>query len=94
MQAILWPIVVWILRTVVLQFLVMAVVMVIVTKLAPVVLSYAANFISAPSLDGVFGSIPPGVWYFLDFFPLDWGLPAIISAYVARFCIRRIPFIG
>ena len=94
MQALLWPIIVWLLRTVVLQFLVMGVVLVIVSKLMPVVLGYVSEFVSPGGLSQAFAGVSAGVWYFLDFFALDYGLPLIISAYVARFLIRRIPFIG
>lgn len=38
--------------------------------------------------------IPPGVWYFLDFFEVSIGLSLVITAYASRFVIRRIPFIG
>jgi hypothetical protein len=30
----------------------------------------------------------------LRFFRLDFGVPLIISAYVSRFLIRRLPVIG
>jgi hypothetical protein len=94
MQALLWPIVTWLLRTVVLQFVVMGIVLVIVSKLMPVVLNYVSGFVSPGGLSAAFGGIDPGVWYFLDFFALDYGMPLVISAYVTRFLIRRVPFIG
>ena len=94
MQALLWPIVVWLLRTVVLQFIIMGICVVLVTQLMPVVLNYISTFVSPGGLTAVFSNIDPGVWYWLDFFALDYGLPLIISAYCARFLIRRIPFIG
>jgi hypothetical protein len=31
---------------------------------------------------------------FLDFFALGYGVPLMISAYVTRFLIRRLPVIG
>lgn len=46
------------------------------------------------ALSGAFGTIPPAVWYFLDLAHLDIGLPSIISAYVLRFMIRRLPVVG
>jgi len=82
------------LRTVVLQFVVMGVVLVIVSKLMPIALGYVASFVSPGGLTAAFSGLPPSVWFFLDFFALDVGLPLILSAYVARFLIRRIPFIG
>jgi len=48
---------------------------------------------SASSL-AVLGSIAEGTWYFLDLFAFSVGAPMIVSAFVARFIIRRLPFIG
>ncbi|WP_250501745.1 DUF2523 family protein [Caballeronia sp. AZ7_KS35] len=48
---------------------------------------------SASSLQ-VFGSIGSGTWYFLDLFAFSVGAPMIVTALVARFIIRRLPFIG
>jgi hypothetical protein len=41
-----------------------------------------------------FGSLPSGVIYFLNFFAIQEGMTMILAAYVLRFAIRRIPFIG
>lgn len=49
---------------------------------------------SASSVTGALGGIPGGVWYFLDLFAVSQGIPLILSAALARFVIRRIPFIG
>lgn len=40
------------------------------------------------------GSIPPGVGYFLHVMRVPEGLAMLLSAYVLRFLIRRIPVIG
>lgn len=40
------------------------------------------------------GSVPSGVAYFLGFAELPFGLSVLGSAYLIRFLIRRIPFIG
>lgn len=49
---------------------------------------------SASSLTGVFGGIPSGIWYFLDLFNFSMGFSTVLSAFVARFIIRRLPVIG
>lgn len=49
---------------------------------------------SASSLNGVFGGIPSGIWYFLDLFNFSMGFSTALSAFVARFIIRRLPVIG
>lgn len=50
-----------------------------------------------PNSSGLFGSlmsIPASVWYFLDLFNVSVAIPALLSAYVTRFVIRRLPIIG
>jgi|APLak6261699311_1056244.scaffolds.fasta_scaffold00469_4 hypothetical protein len=49
---------------------------------------------TASSLNGVFGGIPAGVWYFLDLFNFSMGFSTGLAAFVTRFIIRRIPVIG
>jgi hypothetical protein len=34
------------------------------------------------------------VWYFLDLFNVTAGIPLLLSAWVTRFIIRRMPVIG
>jgi hypothetical protein len=92
--AVLWLVVQWLLRAVVVKFVVMAAIFFVVSELMPLVISKVASFVSPTGLTGAFSGIPSGVWYFLDFFALDIGLPLIIAAYIARFLIRRIPVIG
>ncbi len=45
-------------------------------------------------LSGALGGISAEVWYFLDFFNVSAGIPVLLSAWVTRFIIRRIPVIG
>jgi hypothetical protein len=49
---------------------------------------------SAAALNGAFGGLGSSVWYFLDLCGFSVGAPAVVSAYVMRFIIRRIPVIG
>lgn len=58
------------------------------------VLQSQGVFPTAAALNGAFGGISSGVWYFLDLCGFTVGAPAIVSAYVMRFIIRRIPVIG
>lgn len=94
MQAILWPLLVWIFREVVLKFVLMAVVFVMVAELTPIAAGYVAGFISPGGLTTLFNALPEGSWYFLNVAQLGTGLPLLISAMVSRFLIRRLPFIG
>lgn len=45
-------------------------------------------------LSASLGAVPSSVWYFLDLFNVSAGLPAVLSAYVTRFAIRRLPIVG
>lgn len=58
------------------------------------VLSASGLLPSAASLSGVMGGVPSAVWYFLDLFIFPVGFSALLSAWVTRFIIRRIPLIG
>lgn len=58
------------------------------------VLSASGLLPSAASLSGVMGGVPSAVWYFLDIFSFSVGFSALLSAWVTRFIIRRIPLIG
>jgi hypothetical protein len=84
----------WLLREIVVKFVVFTAVILLVKFLVPIQISYLSSFISSSTFTSFFNAIPPGAWYFLDFFRLDYGLPLIISAYVSRFLIRRFPMIG
>lgn len=51
----------------------------------PEFFSNAGSYLSA---------LPSGLVYFAQSFQLGYGITVIVSAYVLRFLIRRIPFIG
>ena len=94
MQAILWPIVSWLLREVVVKFAVLSGVFALVAFLVPKAVNLLGDFLNAGSLTSAFSGLPSSVWFFIDAFQLGYGLPLVISAYVARFLIRRLPVIG
>lgn len=41
-----------------------------------------------------FDQIPDSVWYFMNIFQVQFGLGALLTAYVIRFMIRRLPVVG
>jgi len=45
-------------------------------------------------LSTALGGVPADVWYFIDLFNVSAGIPLLLSAWVTRFVIRRIPVIG
>jgi hypothetical protein len=38
--------------------------------------------------------IPPSVSYYAQIFEMPFGFQIMVSAFIARFALRRIPFIG
>ncbi|HPT51553.1 MAG TPA: DUF2523 family protein [Accumulibacter sp.] len=94
LPALLVPLVSFILRDLVVNFFVLSGVVALVVFLVPFAAGYLASFVGVSSLTNAFGSVAPGVWWWLDMFRLDYGVPLVISAFVARFLIRRLPVIG
>ena len=94
MQAILLPIVAWVLREVVVKFIVLAAVYALLVVLVPIAVAFVTPFISTSGLTSVFNALPDGVFFFLYLFKVDFGLPLVISAAIAGFLIRRLPVIG
>lgn len=66
----------------------------VVALLVPFATNLLLPFITTTVLDQAFANTSSSVWYFLDLFRLDYGLPLLISAAVTKFLIRRIPLIG
>jgi len=94
MLAIFAPLVSWIFRGVVVKFVILMGIFAVMAIVIPAAISFLAPFVGVTSLSSSFGGIDSGVWWFLDMFALDYGLPLLISAHVARFLIRRLPVIG
>ncbi|MCE3605719.1 DUF2523 domain-containing protein [Massilia sp. P8910] len=78
-------------RSVMVKFVVFFALFFIVTEFISLLTPLLPN---ATGLSGSLGGISSGVWYFLDLFNVTAGIPILLSAYVTRFVIRRIPVIG
>ena len=94
MLAIFAPIITWIFRTLVIKFLILTAIFAVLAIVIPAAITLIAPHISTSGLTSAFSGIDSGVWWLLDYFALDYGVPLMISAYVARFLIRRLPMIG
>lgn len=81
----------FVVRSVLLKFAAFTILFFITTGLMEVI---APMLPTSTGLTGTLAGIPSGVWYFLDLFNVTAGIPLILSAYVTRFMIRRIPVIG
>jgi hypothetical protein len=84
----------WVLREVVVKFVVFSAIFAVVAFFIPYVIKHVSPFANAGFIGNGLSLIDSGVWFFLRFFRIDYGLQIIVSAYVSRFLIRRIPFVG
>ena len=94
MPAILYAVAGWLLRQVVIKFVVIGAIYALLVLLVPMAVGYLAPFIGTTSLTLLFAAVPDSVYFFFYFFRLDVGLPLTISALIAGFLIRRLPLIG
>jgi hypothetical protein len=81
----------FIFRSVMVKFVVFFALFFVVTEFISLL---APMLPDASGIRGALGGIPDSVWYFLDLFNVSAGIPILLSAYVTRFLIRRIPVIG
>ena len=42
----------------------------------------------------LFSAIPSSVWYFMNVFQVPLGITFVLTAYLIRFFIRRLPVVG
>jgi hypothetical protein len=84
----------FLLREIVVKFVVFSAVFALVAFLVPIAIGFISPHIGAGGLTSTFAGLGSGVWFFIDFLNLGFGLPLLISAGVARFLVRRLPLIG
>lgn len=84
----------WFIRAVVVKAAIALAVIAAIAYMMPIVWGYVSPFVGVSGLNSAFGGISDGVYWGLYAMRLDYGFPAIIGAYVARFLIRRLPFVG
>jgi hypothetical protein len=60
----------------------------------PFAVAQLSGFVGVSALTNAFNGLPAGIWYFIDLARLDFGIPLVLSAFIARFLIRRLPVIG
>jgi hypothetical protein len=87
-------IVAWLLREVVIKFVILTAMVAVVGFVIPRCVNLVSPWVGTSALNTAFSGVPSTVWFFADAFEIGYGLPLLISAYVARFLIRRLPFVG
>lgn len=83
----------WIFRTVLVKFLAFTVLYVVVSAFVSYVIGKLSG-VGPNALNSALSGWTPAMWYFADLTLFSQGIPAIISAYILRFSIRRLPIIG
>ena len=91
MGGLLTSIVTWLVRTVLIKFLLFTVMYLIVTSVVGYLI---AKLPTSAMLTSALSAWTPAMWYFADLTLWTQFFPAVISAYILRFSIRRIPFFG
>ena len=88
------PVLAWLVRDVLVKFFVFTALFALLAFLVPKAVGYLGSFVNPGGLTSAFGGVGAGVWFWLDFFQLGFGIPLVVSAWVSRFLIRRLPVIG
>lgn len=84
----------WLLRGAQLKFILFTVIASLFTFVMSFVVPLIADFVNPAALSNAFSGLDPKVWYFINLMNLIGGLSLVLSALIARFIIRRLPFIG
>ena len=84
----------WLVREVIFKAAIIGGLYWLLVYLMPIVWDYVSPFVGTSSLTSLFAGIPDGVYWGFYALKFDVGLPLIISAYVSRFLIRRLPGVG
>lgn len=83
----------WLLRAVVVKFVVFTALFVITTELTEAAIGLIGDT-AIDQLGGALGDLPSSVLWALAVTRLDYGIPVILSASAVAFAIRRLPVIG
>lgn len=65
-----------------------------VLMLVDFLISLFPAWFNPQTVSSLFNALTPGMWYFFDYFMVGTGITMSLSALVARFLIRRIPFLN
>ncbi|MEX0447815.1 DUF2523 family protein [Xenorhabdus sp. SGI246] len=79
------------LRAIIIKFAVFFALFYLVSEFVPVLLELLPG---STNIKELIISLPDSVWYFMNLFMVTTGIKVVISSYLTRFIIRRIPVIG
>lgn len=81
----------FVVRSIIVKFVVYFALFFVTTEFINVISSMLPT---GDNLSQAFGGLGGDLWYFLNLFNIRAGIPLILSAWVTRFIIRRLPIIG
>lgn len=87
----------WLIKTVVIKFVIFTVLFLVISSIVPILLDtimpdYASD--GDGGIEAAWNALPAEMGYYLNLTLVPTGLSMVISAYIARFILRRIPLIG
>lgn len=83
----------WLVSALTIKFAILTTLYAVIAWIADAVLS-VIDISPLTGLQTLLNSMPPGLLYMLGVFRFDVGLPMLLGAMLAKFLIRRLPFIG
>lgn len=87
----LWTILGWLARSVLVKFVLYFGLFFVTTEFIQEILSLLPT---SGALSQAFNAIPSSMWWLMDMMQFNTGVPMVVSAYLTRFILRRIPIIG
>lgn len=82
----------WLFNVAILKFIIFGSIFILISEFLPIIMDlFLTDF---DEISALISGVPPEVGYFLAPFHVDVGIKSMISAYTARFIIRRLPFVG
>ncbi|AMQ93041.1 hypothetical protein ACT75_00135 [Aggregatibacter actinomycetemcomitans] len=83
----------WLFDSVVLKFIVFSLIYLCIQEVVPLLLDIFVGD-KFDEIKQLLGQVPENVAYILKMFRVDFAFKVVLSAYLMRFVIRRIPIIG
>lgn len=83
-----------ILRGSIIKFVFFTAIAYLISALGGIITTLLGSLVDFTGISTLFGQLPDGLLYFLTLFKFGLGLPLLLAAFVTRFAIRRIPFLG
>lgn len=93
MGALLSKLALFFVKTALIKFFAFTVLYLITSSFMSYLVSHLSS-VSPSALTNAVAAWSPQMWYFADLTLFTQAFPAIISAYILRFSIRRMPVIG